>query len=277
MSAFHTKDEIDIAEESGICFACNEAIETCGYECKEMMQQYGCNMCGGSFDPNYGGEVEGEDGWEDPNVCMMCIEDWIRSKDAGVNPLDTGQMRGEDIERGSTAFNRAWALLKNEEWDDDEPLPYDADKYHDQEKNDEIQRILDDIAQRNYEESQEREPTDIEELMEMVEEYEDTGYDGPTDSGPLWENRWNISPPAAGWRMFADSASEYNVEHLLNSGWDPEHIRIIRLGPGEHTPWGYMGGQDTVWVSSASPNFNQTMAQYVKDEPEDYDPWRGME
>ena len=45
---------------------------------------------------------------------------YLRSKDAGVNPLDTGQMRGEDIERGSTAFNRAWALLKNEEWDDDD-------------------------------------------------------------------------------------------------------------------------------------------------------------
>ncbi len=161
--------------------------------------------------------------------------------------------------------------------DDETPFQYDTDKYHDQEKNEEIQRILDDIAQRNYEESQAREPTDIEELMAMVEEYEDTGYDGPTDSGPLWENRWNISPPAAGWRMFADSASEYNVEHLLNSGWDPEHIRIIRLGPGEHTPWGYMGGQDTVWVSSASPEFNQTMAHYVKDEPEDYDPWRAME
>lgn len=183
----------------------------------------------------------------------------------------------QDTMKSDGAFERAWALLKNEEWDDDEPLPYDTDKYHDQEKIDEIQRIFDDIAQRNYEESQAREPTDIEELMQMVGEYEDTGYDGPTESGALWENRWNIPPPGAGWRMFADSASEFNVEHLLNSGWDPEHIRIIRLGPGEHTPWGYMGGQDTVWVSSASPNFKDTMAHYVKDEPEDYDPWRGME
>jgi hypothetical protein len=37
-----------------------------------MMYQYGCNGCGGSFDPNYGGEIEEETGRL--NMCGSCLD-----------------------------------------------------------------------------------------------------------------------------------------------------------------------------------------------------------
>lgn len=185
-------------------------------------------------------------------------------------------------------FEKAWALLKiryDEEGDprdlppflqddDETPFQYDTDKYHDQEKNEQIQHILDDIAQRNYDE---RQPEGIEEQMERVDRLDYYGYDGPTESGPLWENRFKITPYSAGWRMFADSGAEYNVEQLLQSGWDPEHINIVHVGEGENTPWGYLPAAETVWVNRASPLFEDTMSYYLADEPKGYDPYEVYE
>jgi len=219
-----------------------------------------------------------------------------------------------------TAFEKAWALLKiryDEEGDprdlppflqddDETPFQYDTDKYHDQEKNEQIQHILDDIAQRNYDERQpkgtgrgdckqcgvdlddwyEDEPAYqagmcddcyIREQMEKVKRLDHYGYDGPTESGPLWKNRFKITPYGAGWRMFADSGADYNVEQLLQSGWDPEHINIVHVGEGEDTPWGYLPGAETVWVNRASPLFEDTMSSYLAGEPKGYDPFEVYE
>ena len=39
---------------------------------KLFRYQYGCNGCGGSFDPNYGGEIEEETGRL--NMCGSCLD-----------------------------------------------------------------------------------------------------------------------------------------------------------------------------------------------------------
>ena len=40
--------------------------------CKYLSYQYGCNGCQGSFDPDFGGEIESETGR--PNMCGYCLD-----------------------------------------------------------------------------------------------------------------------------------------------------------------------------------------------------------
>jgi len=52
----YTKEETEIAMNSGKCWVCERTLEDdC---CKLMMNQYGCDICGGSFDPDYGGKTD---------------------------------------------------------------------------------------------------------------------------------------------------------------------------------------------------------------------------
>tara|TARA_R100001443_G_scaffold25557_1_gene38443 strand:+ start:10905 stop:11114 length:210 start_codon:yes stop_codon:yes gene_type:complete len=43
---------------------------------KLFRYQYGCNGCGGSFDPNYGGEIEEETGRL--NMCGSCLDNGVK-------------------------------------------------------------------------------------------------------------------------------------------------------------------------------------------------------
>ena len=45
---------------------------------KLFRYQYGCNGCGGSFDPSYGGEIEEETGRL--NMCGSCLDKGITNK-----------------------------------------------------------------------------------------------------------------------------------------------------------------------------------------------------
>ena len=69
----YTEGETNEAMKNGNCWVCekplNNSYPLC---CKGMMYQYGCNGCGGSFDPNYGGEIEEETGR--PNMCATSLD-----------------------------------------------------------------------------------------------------------------------------------------------------------------------------------------------------------
>ncbi len=112
-----------------------------------------------------------------------------------------------------------------------------------------------------------------EDLMGYVDESDMEEYEGDN----IWDDRWEISPPGGGWRMFSHGGSrDTNLPHLLRAGVDPEHLQIVNIGPRDHTPWGYLSGEDTVWMSKESPHFDRLMARYIEDEPEGYDPWERM-
>jgi hypothetical protein len=112
-------------------------------------------------------------------------------------------------------------------------------------------------------------------LAGYVEEYEMEDYEGEPED--IWDNRWEISPPGGGWRMFSHGGSQdTNIPHLIGMGVDPAHIMVVNIGPREDTPWGYLSGDDTVWMSKESPLFDSIMGPYIEDEPEGYDPWERM-
>ena len=114
-----------------------------------------------------------------------------------------------------------------------------------------------------------------ENLAGYVDEYEMEDYEG--DPEDIWDNRWEIPPPSGGWRMFSHGGSrDTNIPHLIGMGVDPAHLQIVNIGPREDTPWGYLSGDDMVWMSKESPLFDSIMGPYIEDEPEGYDPWERM-
>ena len=54
----------------------------------------------------------------------------------------------------------------------------------------------------------------------------------------LWNVRDKVPPPAKGFEMFADSAPDINVAHLLDQGYEPHQIMITN-----HEC------QDAVWIN----------------------------
>tara|TARA_R110002051_G_scaffold321564_4_gene409563 strand:- start:1590 stop:1841 length:252 start_codon:yes stop_codon:yes gene_type:complete len=70
----YTQDEVDEAVANDKCWVCEEPrmMDRVAGCCKNMRYQYGCNGCGGSFDPNYGGEIESET--DRPNMCGYCLD-----------------------------------------------------------------------------------------------------------------------------------------------------------------------------------------------------------
>ena len=71
----YTKEEVDKAMKNGKCWVCEKSIgdAECVDDfncCKIVRDQYGCNGCQGSFDPDYGGEIESET--DRPNMCGSC-------------------------------------------------------------------------------------------------------------------------------------------------------------------------------------------------------------
>ena len=73
----YTKDDVEEAIANGVCWVCDTSIGdvhciddfNC---CSAVLDQYGCNGCGCSFDPDYGGETEEET--DRPNLCGYCLE-----------------------------------------------------------------------------------------------------------------------------------------------------------------------------------------------------------
>lgn len=52
----------------------------------------------------------------------------------------------------------------------------------------------------------------------------------------LWSVRKNVPAPAKGFEMFADSAPDTNVPHLLDEGYEPHQI-IITIHPHQEAVW----------------------------------------
>ena len=93
----YTKDEVEDAISNGVCWICDTSVaEKCFsipssiclsyadtvYEfncCSAVLNQYGCNGCGGSFDPDYGGEIESET--DIPNMCGRCVDKEAKKND----------------------------------------------------------------------------------------------------------------------------------------------------------------------------------------------------
>jgi len=59
----------------------------------------------------------------------------------------------------------------------------------------------------------------------------------------LWEMRDKIDPPSEGFVMFASSGAEYNLEQLLEEGWEPEHLMVCTIA-GNDTVWRYEGEEE---------------------------------
>ena len=74
----YTEDEVEDAISNGVCWVCDTSVAENAdtvYEfncCSAVLNQYGCNGCGGSFDPDYGGEIESET--DIPNMCGRCVD-----------------------------------------------------------------------------------------------------------------------------------------------------------------------------------------------------------
>jgi len=73
----YKKEELDDAISNGVCWVCDTSIgdAECVDDfncCSAVLDQYGCNGCGGSFDPDYGGEIEEETGRL--NMCGSCLD-----------------------------------------------------------------------------------------------------------------------------------------------------------------------------------------------------------
>tara|TARA_R100000234_G_C4927584_1_gene146977 strand:+ start:313 stop:582 length:270 start_codon:yes stop_codon:yes gene_type:complete len=58
---------------------------------KLFRYQYGCNGCGGSFDPNYGGEIEEETGRL--NMCGSCLDKDFIAWAMNTHPIVYNRLR----------------------------------------------------------------------------------------------------------------------------------------------------------------------------------------
>ncbi len=56
----------------------------------------------------------------------------------------------------------------------------------------------------------------------------------------LWNARDELDPPYPGFKMFASSGPDENIEHLLQDGYKPQDIVIVTYGDHE-TVWIWAG------------------------------------
>ena len=59
----------------------------------------------------------------------------------------------------------------------------------------------------------------------------------------LWKMRDEIPPPREGFVMYASSGAEYNLEYLLEIGWEPEDLMVCTIA-GHDTVWRYEGEEE---------------------------------
>lgn len=63
------------------------------------------------------------------------------------------------------------------------------------------------------------------------------------DESVVWEMRDMIRPPSEGFVMYSSSAPEFNLECLIESGWNPEDLMVCTIA-GHDTVWRYEGEEE---------------------------------
>ena len=59
----------------------------------------------------------------------------------------------------------------------------------------------------------------------------------------LWKIRNEIDPPEEGYVMYSSSDAEFNLECLIESGWNPENLMVCTIA-GHDTVWRYEGEEE---------------------------------